>query len=156
MNKVVLIGRLARDPEVRYTQAAEPLAVCRFAVAVDRPYSRNRQEGEPTADFINCVCFGKRGESIGQYFRKGNRIALTGRIQTGSYTDQQGNKRYTTDVVLDDFEFVESKSEREASANSSQGQSFGGYSPAQSTAGSGAPEGFLINDDNADDTDLPF
>ncbi len=157
MNKVVLIGRLARDPEVRYTQAAEPLAVCRFSVAVDRPYSRNRQEGEPTADFISCVCFGKRGENIGQYFRKGNRIALTGRIQTGSYTDQQGNKRYTTDVVLDDFEFVESKSEREASASSAQSQSFGGFSPAQSTAASsGAPEGFLINDDNADDTDLPF
>lgn len=153
MNKVVLLGRLTRDPEVRYTQAAEPLAICRFSVAVDRPYSRNRQEGEPTADFINCVCFGKRGESIGQYFRKGNKIAVTGRIQTGSYTDQQGNKRYTTDVVLDDFEFVESKGEREASANSSQGQSFGGFAPQQNV---GTTDAFLINDDSVDDADLPF
>lgn len=111
MNKVILIGRMVRDPEIRFTQGVEPLTVCRFAVAVDRPYSRNRQEGEPTADFINCVCFGKRAENIGQYFCKGNRIAVTGRLQVSSYTDQQGNKRYSTDVVVEDFEFVESKAE---------------------------------------------
>lgn len=105
MNKVILMGRLTKDPETRYTQAAEPMAICRFTVAVDRPYSK----GE--TDFINCVCFGKRGETIGQYFHKGNKIALTGRIQTGSYTDQQGNKRYTTDIVVEDFEFVENKGE---------------------------------------------
>ena len=146
MNKVILLGRLTRDPEVRYTQASEPLAVCRFSVAVDRPYSRNRQDGEPTADFINCVCFGKRGENIGQYFRKGNKIAVTGRIQTGSYTDQQGNKRYTTDVVVDDFEFVESKAEREMSAGSSP-------APQQSAPASSA--GFSIDSDVEDD-DFPF
>lgn len=117
MNKVILIGRLARDPEVRYTQSAEPLAVCSFAVAVDKPYSKNRQEGEPTADFINCVCFGKRGENIGHFFRKGNRIALTGRIQTRNYTDQQGNKRYVTEVVVDNFEFVENKAQRDINGN---------------------------------------
>ena len=110
MNKVILLGRLGKDPEVRYTQSAEPLAVCRFSVAVDRPFSRNRQEGEATCDFINCVCFGKHGENIGQYFCKGNRIAVTGRLQVSNYTDQQGNKRYSTDVVVEDFEFVESKS----------------------------------------------
>lgn len=109
MNRVILLGRLARDPEVRYTQSAEPLAVCRFTVAVDRPYSRNRQEGDPTADFINCVCFGKRGENIGQHFRKGNKIAAQGRLQVSNYTDLQGNKRYSTDVIVEDFEFVESK-----------------------------------------------
>lgn len=110
MNKVVLFGRLVRDPEVSYTRAAEPLAFCRFSVAVDRPYTKNKQGDEPTADFVNCVSFGKRAEAIGQYFRRGNKIALVGRIQTGSYTDKDGNKRYTTDVVVDDFEFVEAKS----------------------------------------------
>lgn len=108
MNKVILLGRLAREPEVRYTQTAEPLAVCSFTVAVNRPYSKDKEQ---SADFINCVCFGKRGENIGQYFRKGNRIAISGRIQTRNYTDQQGNKRYVTEVVVEDFEFVENKAE---------------------------------------------
>ncbi len=152
MNKVILLGRLARDPEVRYTQSAEPLAVCSFTVAVDKPYSRNRQEGDATADFINCVCFGKRGESIGQYFRKGNRIAITGRINTRNYTDQQGNKRYVTEVVADDFEFVESKSERAAS----EGQSFPQSNPSNKDSGS-TPDGFFFPDsDDADDSFLPF
>ena len=149
MNRVILLGRLARDPEVRYTQAAEPLAVCRFAVAVDRPYSRNRQDNEPTADFINCVCFGKRGENINQYFRKGNRIAVQGRLQVSTYTDQQGNKRYSTDVVVEDFEFVESRNER---ANSSEG----GFNPAPAPQPSVAPApsaGFSID---SEDEELPF
>ena len=81
MNKVILLGRMAREPEVRFTQGNEPTAVCRFSVAVERPYSSKRKEGDATADFINCVCFGKRGENIGQYFHKGNRIAITGRLQ---------------------------------------------------------------------------
>ena len=151
MNRVILLGRLARAPEVRYTQSAEPLAVCRFAVAVDRPYSRNRQENESTADFSNCVCFGKRGESINQYFRKGNRIAVQGRLQVSNYTDQQGNKRYSTDVVVEDFEFVESRNER---ANSSEG----GFNPAPAPQSSVAPApsaGFSIDSD-AEDEDLPF
>lgn len=150
MNRVILLGRLARDPEVRYTQSAEPLAVCRFAVAVDRPFSRNRQEGEPTADFINCVCFGKRGESINQYFRKGNRIAVQGRLQVSNYTDQQGTKRYSTDVVVEDFEFVESRAERESSGNE-------GFTPApvpQPTAP--APTAGFSIDSDAEDEDLPF
>ncbi len=148
MNRVILLGRMARDPEVRYTQAAEPLAVCRFAVAVDRPYSRNRQEGEATADFINCVCFGKRGESIGQYFRKGNRIAVQGRLQVSNYTDQQGNKRYSTDVVVEDFEFVESKAEREAAGN--------GFTPAPTAQSTPAPTAGFSIDSDAEDEDLPF
>ncbi len=151
MNKVILIGRLARDPEVRYTQSAEPMAICRFSVAVDRPYSRNRNEGEKTVDFLNCVCFGVRGENIGRFFKKGNRIAITGRIQTGEYTDQQGNKRYTTDIVVDGFEFVESKAEREASASNS------GFTPASSAPKNNSqPEGFYSIDDSTDDEDLPF
>lgn len=151
MNKVILLGRMARDPEVRYTQSAEPLAVCRFAVAVERPFSRNRQEGEPTADFINCVCFGKRGENIGQYFRKGNRIAVTGRLQVSNYTDQQGNKRYSTDVVVEDFEFVESKAERENSA----GGGFNTAPNAQPSTPMPSSAGFSIDSD-AEDEDLPF
>ena len=145
MNRVILLGRMVRDPEVRYTQATEPLAVCRFAVAVDRPFSRNRQEGEPTADFINCVCFGKRGENIGQYFRKGNRIAVQGRLQVNNYTDKQGSKRYSTDVIVDDFEFVESKFEKELHNNSDSTVS----SVTNSTSG------FSVYND-AEDGDLPF
>ena len=151
MNKVILIGRLVRDPEVRYTQGSEPMAVCRFTVAIDRPYSGNRNEGDKTADFLNCVCFRKRGETIGQYFRKGSRIALTGRIQTGEYTDQQGNRRYTTDIVVDDFEFVESKSEEELSYSDS-----GFNSAPQASAPSSQPADFYNIDDSANEDELPF
>ncbi|MDO4301985.1 MAG: single-stranded DNA-binding protein [Clostridia bacterium] len=147
MNKSILLGRLARDPEIRYTQSDEPLAVCRFTVAVDRPYSRNRQEGELTADFINCVCFGKRGESIGQYFRKGNRIAVQGRLQVNNYTDKQGNKRYSTDVIVEDFEFVETKTATLAAGNS-------GFTPSPSAQNAPAPQEFSNYID--EDEDLPF
>lgn len=140
MNRVILLGRMVRDPEVIYTQAAEPLAVCRFTVAVERPFSRNRQEGEQTADFINCVAFGKRGESIGKYFCKGNRIAVTGRLQISSYTDQQGNKKYSTDVLVEDFEFCETKAESEST----------GFTPAP------APTAGFTIDSDAEDEDLPF
>lgn len=152
MNKVILLGRLVRDPEVRYTQSTEPLAVCSFTVAVDKPYSRKRQEGDATADFINCICFGKRGESIGQYFRKGNRIAVTGRINTRDYTDQQGNKRYVTEVVTDDFEFVDFKSERVASERKLFPQS----NTLNKESGSITDESFFSNSDDEDDSDLPF
>ena len=149
MNKVILLGRLARDPEVKYTQATEHLAVCRFSVAVNRPYSKNKQENEPTADFINCVCFGKRGENINQYFCKGNRIAVQGRLQVSTYTDQQGNKRYSTDVVVEDFEFVESRNER---ANSSEG-GFNLATVPQPGVAPGLSAGFSID---SEDEELPF
>ena len=113
MNKVILVGRLARDPELRTTGGGQ--SVCRFAVAVDRRFKR---EGQPTADFINVVAFAKQAETINQYLGKGRRIALEGRIQTGSYTAQDGSKRYTTDVVLESFDFVES-------SNGNQGQNQG-------------------------------
>ena len=117
MNKVILLGRMARDPEVRFTQGNEPTAVCRFSVAVERPFSSKRKEGDATADFINCVCFGKRGESIGQYFHKGNRIAITGRLQVSNWQDNNGQKRYSTDVVVEDFEFCENKNVNSVSGN---------------------------------------
>jgi len=106
MNKVILIGRLTRDPEIRYTQ--NDTAVARYTLAVDRMYKR---EGEPQADFIRCVAFGKPAEFAEQYLCKGIKIAVTGRIQTGSYTDRDGQKVYTTDVVAESQEFCERKAE---------------------------------------------
>lgn len=153
MNKVILMGRMARDPEVRYTQSNEPLAVANFAVAVDRPFSSNRDASQPSVDFINCVCFGKRGENIGKFFRKGNRIALTGRIQVRDWQDQSGQKRYATEVIVDDFEFCESKSAASASAEPSAPNT-----PQSSRSGyQGArPDSFYDIASSADDEDLPF
>ena len=148
MNKVILLGRLTRDPEVRYTQSDEPLAVCRFGIAVDRPYRRNANANDPTADFFNCTMFGKRGETISQYFRKGNKICVSGRLQNNEWTDNQGNRRINTDIIVDDFDFVESKSERSASGAAPV------QSPSQSPAGSN--DGFYTVDNGANDEDLPF
>lgn len=109
MNKVILMGRLTRDPEVRYSQAAEPLAIARYTLAVDRRGRRGQGNDEQTADFISCVAFGRQGEFAEKYLKQGTKIAVTGRIQTGSYTNKDGNKVYTTDVVVEDQEFAESK-----------------------------------------------
>ena len=106
MNKVILIGRLTRDPEVRYTQGNEPMCIARYTLAVDRKY---KKEGEQDADFISCVAFGKNGEFAEKYLHKGMKIAATGRIQTGSYTNKDNQKVYTTDIVVEEHEFVESK-----------------------------------------------
>lgn len=112
MNKVILMGRLARDPDVRYSQSAEPMAIARYTLAVDRRLQRKNQDNEEqTADFISCVAFGKAGEFAEKYLRKGIKIAVVGRIQTGSYTNKDGNKVYTTDVVVEEQEFAESKSQ---------------------------------------------
>lgn len=104
MNKVELVGRFTRDPEVRYSAGENQTAVARFTVACDRRFKR---DNEPAADFISCIAFGKTAEFIERYFSKGKRIGLTGHIQTGSYTNQEGTKVYTTDVVVDECEFVE-------------------------------------------------
>ena len=106
MNQVVLMGRLTRDPEVRYSGGESSLAIARYTLAVDRRFKR---DGEPTADFISCVAFGKTAEFAERYFRKGTKIAIQGHIQTGSYTDKNGNRVYTTDIVIDEHEFAESK-----------------------------------------------
>lgn len=116
MNIVVLMGRLTRDPETRYTQGENSMAVSRYTLAVDRRYKR---EGENSADFISCVAFGKSAEFAEKYLLKGMRITVSGRIQTGSYTNKDGIKVYTTDVVVDNQEFAQSKAESEAEA---QGQ----------------------------------
>lgn len=120
MNKVMLIGRLTRDPDVRYSQGEEPIAIARYTLAVDR---RFHKDGEQAADFISCVAFRKLGEFAEKYLRQGTKIAITGRIQTGSYTNRDGQKVYTTDVVIESQEFVESKKaaeEREAAEYGSQ------------------------------------
>lgn len=106
MNKVELIGRLTKDPEIRYSQGENPMAIARYTLAVDR---RFKKDGEATADFINCVAFGKLGEFAEKYLKKSTKIAIVGRIQTGSYTNRDGNKVYTTDVVVEEQEFCESK-----------------------------------------------
>ena len=103
MNKIILIGRICRDVETKY---AGETCVARYSLAVDRKY---KQDGQPSADFINCVAFGKQGEFAEKYLRKGMKIAIVGRIQTGSYTDKNGNKVYTTDIVVEEHEFAESK-----------------------------------------------
>lgn len=116
MNKVELVGRLTRDPEVRYTQGENASAIARFSVAVNRRFKNN--EGNYDADFINCVAFGKSAEFIEKYFKKGMAIGISGRIQTGNYTNKDGVKVYTTDVVVEEAEFVESKNSGGASAPS--------------------------------------
>ena len=112
------MGRLTRDPEVRYTSRSSPMAIARFTLAVDRRFKR---EGEPNADFINCVVFGKSAEFTERYFRQGMRVTVCGRIQTGSYTNRDGQKVYTTDVVVEEQEFAESKagSHHNSSGNAS-------------------------------------
>lgn len=106
MNKVILMGRLTRDPEVRYSQGDNPCAIARYTLAVDR---RHQAEGQPTADFINCCALGRNGEFAEKYLKKGTKIAITGRITTGSYTNKDGNKVYTTEVTVEEQEFSESK-----------------------------------------------
>lgn len=106
MNKVLLMGRLTKDPEVRYSQGDTPMAIARFNLAVDRRFKR---EGEPDADFISCVAFGKPAEFAEKYLKKGTKIAAEGRWQTGSYTNKDGAKVYTNDCVIEQMEFAESK-----------------------------------------------
>ena len=116
MNKVILMGRLTRDPEVRYTQGDNAMAIARYSLAVDRRFKR---DGEPDADFINCVAFGKSGEFAEKYLKKGTKVVVVGRIQTGSYTNKDGQKVYTTDVVVEEQEFAESKNSGSSDNNQS-------------------------------------
>lgn len=146
MNKVILMGRLTRDPEVRYSQGESATAVARYTLAVDRRFNRNGDEN--SADFIGCVAFGRSAEFAEKYLRKGTKIAVTGRIQTGSYTNKDGVKVYTTDVVVEDHEFVESKN---SSSMGDGGFSGGNSRPAPTAAG----DGFMNIPDGIDE-ELPF
>ena len=116
MNKTLLIGRTTKDPDIRYTQSEQPMTIARFNLAVDR---RFKKDGEQSADFISCVAFGKTAEFIEKYVFKGTKIAVEGRIQTGSYTNNDGNKVYTTDVVVEQVEFAGAKTDSESAAKGS-------------------------------------
>ena len=142
MNKVILMGRLTRDPDVRYSQGENSTAVARYTLAVDRRFSRNE---ENSTDFIGIVAFGKAAEFAEKYLKKGTKILVTGRIQTGSYTNKEGQKVYTTDVVAEDQEFAESKNA--ASSNSSAGNGGG--------SDKGGDDDFM-SFDSGSETSLPF
>lgn len=141
MNKTMLMGRLTRDPDIRYSQGDKPMAVAKYSLAVPRRFKR---DGEPDCDFVNCVAFGKNGEFAEKYLRKGTKISVVGRIQTGSYTNKDGVKVYTTDVVVEEHEFCESK-------GTGQSNSVGTASPYGLVDG----DGFMNIPDGIDE-ELPF
>lgn len=154
MNKVILMGRLAREPEVRYSQGTEPLAIARYTLAVNRRFKR---QGEPEADFINCVAFGKTGEFAEKYFKKGQMVSVVGRLQVRSWDDNEGKKRWTTEVVIEEQYFAESKAAQEKAAEQSKPAADGFY-PSEPQAA--APEGWFAvqtsGDESVEDDDLPF
>lgn len=153
MNRVILMGRLTRDPEVRYSQGERQMAIARYTLAVDRRGRRNN-DGEQQADFIPCVAFDRAAEFAERYFRQGMRVLVSGRIQTGSYTNKDGQRVYTTEVILDDQEFADSK-------NSSSGDGMSAYprqnnAPARPAPNSAAADGFMNIPDGVEDEGLPF
>lgn len=173
MNKVILMGRLTKEPEVRYSQGAEPLAIARYTLAVNRRFKR---QGEPEADFINCVAFGKAGEFAEKYFKKGQLVSVVGRLQVRSWEDNEGRKRWSTDVIVEEQYFAEGKHDSEksgeskpaeqsrpAAAQNKPAKQMGladspGFYPSEPQAA--APEGWFAEqtsgDETIEDDDLPF
>ena len=143
MNRVILMGRLTRDPEVRYTQGERPMAIARYTLAVDRRGRRGQDGGEPTADFINCVAFDRAEEFAEKYFRQGMRVLVSGRLQTGSYMNKDGKKVYTTEAILDDQEFADSRGA-------------GGDPVQRDVQGKDIGDGFMSIPDGIEDEGLPF
>lgn len=163
MNKVILMGRLTRDPDVRYynDQNGQQTAVARYTLAVDRP--GRHQDGQQSADFISCVAFGKRGEFAQQYFKQGTKIAISGRIQTGSYTDKNGQKVYTTDINVEEQEFAESRQDGQQTQQQGQqmqqtpqGQQRQAAAPYQQQAPRQTPGEQWMNIPQGIENDLPF
>ncbi len=155
MNRVILMGRLTRDPEVRYSQGERSMAITRYTLAVDRRGRRSQnQDGEQqTADFIPCVAFDRAGEFAEKYFRQGMRVLVSGRIQTGSYTNRDGQRVYTTEVIVDDQEFADSRNASAGDGGSYQQP----YQPASRPAPSSAiGDGFMNIPDGVEDEGLPF
>ena len=149
MNKVILMGRLTRDAEVRYSQGDNTMAIARFSLAEDRRVRRDSNSSdEQTADFINCVAFGKTADFLERFGRKGTKFVVEGRIQTGSYTNKDGQRVYTTDVVVENLEFAESKN--------AAGGNDGGFTPAERPAPSGAAGDGFMNIPDGIDEELPF
>ena len=153
MNKVILMGRLTRDPEVRYSQGERQMAIARYTLAVDRR-GRNAAAGEQTADFLPCIAFDKAAEFAEKYFHQGTKLIVTGRIQTGSYTNKDGQKVYTTDVVVEDQEFAESKAAGNEQAPSAAARP--NPAPAQAAKPKADAHGFMSIPDGVEDEGLPF
>ncbi len=151
MNRVILMGRLTRDPEIRYSQNDQSMAIARYTLAVDRRGRRDSNDGQQTADFIGCVAFRQQAEFAEKYLRKGMKIAITGRIQTGSYTNRDGQKVYTTDVIVEDHEFCESKNASAANTG------MGGFTPANNRPepSQAVSDGFMNIPDGIDE-ELPW
>ena len=161
LNKVMLSGRLTRDPEMRYSQGERQIAVARYTLAVDRRGRRSQEQrdGEQTADFIQCVAFDRAGEFAERYLKKGTKIIVTGRIQTGSYTNRDGQRVYTTDVIVEEQEFAESKSASGENSSAERGSSGNSAFAGSFKANSGsddAGDGFMTIEDGVDDEGLPF
>lgn len=146
MNKVIMMGRLTRDPEVRYSQGASQTAVARFSLAVDRRFKR---EGEPDADFFNCTSFGKQAEFVEKYLRQGTKIVISGRVQNDNYTNKEGQKVYSVQIIVEEIEFAESKN---ASSANGGGSYQAGSRPSPSQA---AGDGFMSIPEGAED-EMPF
>ena len=154
MNKAILMGRLTKDPDIRYSQSNEPMCIARYTIAIDR---RVKRDGEPTADFIPCVAFGKTGEFVEKFMKKGMQILISGRITVRSWEDQSGQRRWTTEIVVDEHQFTESRASFEARANSGLPQ----YSdpmpdnnpPSQQSTNTG---GFSAISETIDSDDIPF
>ena len=150
MNKWIGMGRLTRDPEIRYSQGENSMAIARYTLAVDR---RRSKEGEQSADFIQCVAFGRSAEHAEKYYHKGNKILVSGRIQTGSYTNKEGQKVYTTECVVEEQEFAESKSASQGDGSGAHASQGGGSGAVQTTATD--EHGFMQIPDGIDE-ELPF
>ena len=153
MNKVVLMGRLTRNPDVRYSQGERATCVARYTLAVNRRFKR---DGEPDADFINCVAFGRQGEFAEKYLKQGTKIVISGRIQTGSYTNRDGQKVYTTDIVVDELEFAESKNAAGGADNPYQDSAAGYTQAPQKPDPAQAANSDFMNIPDGINEDLPF
>ena len=153
MNKAILMGRLTRDPEIRYSSGDEPTAIARYTLAVDRRYKR--QGDDQTADFINCVVFGRGAEFAENYLHQGTKIVAVGRIQTGSYTNKDGHKVYTTEVIVEEQEFAESKAASDNYAASHPQTSSPAPAPSMPAPGAASADGFMNIPDGIDE-ELPF
>ena len=147
MNKVIMMGRLTRDPEVRYSQGVSQIAIARFSLAVDRKWKR---EGEPDADFFNCTVFGRQADFVEKYLRQGTKVVVTGRIQNDNYTNKDGQKVYSVQIIVEEIEFAESKNAAAANGAAPAYQASSRPSPSQA-----AGDGFMSIPDGAEE-ELPF
>ena len=152
MNKAILLGRIVREPEIRYTQGDKPMCIARYTLAVDRRFKR---QGEATADFIPCVCFGKTAEFIEKYGKKGTKLAISGRITTGSYTNRDGQKVYTTEVTVEEQDFAESKATAPQNAEQTTQKTSTQQTAPNAQTGAGI-DNYMNIPDGIDSDDMPF